>query len=116
MFLVHIVLTHELWTTSLLFFGNVAEKLAFRDSRDSIVRVQEISTSSSGRTEDSVINDNPFSSGSSSTLSASSYHVTTASANNPVVRTSTGDPSEINGAIEQSNHKRQNGISIFQGY
>ncbi|PPS07945.1 hypothetical protein GOBAR_AA12686 [Gossypium barbadense] len=99
------------WCYSSVF----SSKLAFRDSRDSIVRVQEISTSSSGRTEDSVINDHPFSSGSSSTLSASSCHVTTASANNPVVRTSTGDPSEINGAIAQSNHTRQNGISIFQG-
>ncbi|MBA0652566.1 hypothetical protein Goklo_019819, partial [Gossypium klotzschianum] len=97
------------------YFSGYSEKLAFRDSRDSIVRVQEISTSSSGRTKDSVINDHPFSSESSSTLSASSCHVTTASANNPVVRTSTGDPSEINGAIAQSNHTRRNGISIFQG-
>ncbi|KAK8693403.1 hypothetical protein V6N13_070987 [Hibiscus sabdariffa] len=95
-------------------FYNYSEEHAFRDSRDSIVRAQ-LATSSSGTTENSVISDHSFSSGSSSTLSASSCHATTASANHHAATASDGDPSEINDAIVQSNHTRQSGISIFQG-
>ncbi|XP_022734091.1 uncharacterized protein LOC111287684 isoform X2 [Durio zibethinus] len=67
-------------------------------------------------TEESVISDHPFSRGSSSTLSESSSHATTAPANHVgVARASARDPSENTDAIVQSNHTGQNGISIFQG-
>ncbi|XP_039042711.1 uncharacterized protein LOC120181695 isoform X2 [Hibiscus syriacus] len=95
-------------------FYSYSEEPAFRDSRDSIVRLQ-LATSSSGQTENPVISDHQFSSGSSSALSTSSCHATTMSANHHATETSAGDSSEINGAIVQSNDTRQSGISIFQG-
>ena len=87
------------------------------DSRDSIVHAPELVTFSSGQTEESVISDHPCSSGNSSTLSESSSHATNAPPNHVgVARASARDSSENTGAIVQSNHTGQNGISIFQGY
>ncbi|XWS45858.1 hypothetical protein CRYUN_Cryun14cG0015400 [Craigia yunnanensis] len=97
-------------------FSDYSVEPAARDSRDSFVHAQELVTFSSGQTEESVISDHPFSSGSSSTLSESSSHATTVPANHVgVARASAGDPSENTGAIVQSNCTGQNGISIFQG-
>ncbi|XWS35631.1 hypothetical protein CRYUN_Cryun20dG0013400 [Craigia yunnanensis] len=97
-------------------FSDYSVEPAAGDSRDSIVHAQELVTFSSGKTEESVISDHPCSSGSSSTLSESSSHATTAPPNHVgVARPPAGDPSENTGAIVQSNHTGQNGISIFQG-
>ncbi|KAK8506527.1 hypothetical protein V6N12_034253 [Hibiscus sabdariffa] len=89
-----------------------------RDSSDSVVHAQELETFSSVLTEnDSVISNHPISSESSTVLSESSSLAITASANHDgIARASVGDPSDITGAIVQSSHNGQNGISIFQGY
>ncbi|KAE8697514.1 Histone ubiquitination proteins group [Hibiscus syriacus] len=81
-------------------FYSYSEEPAFRDSRDYIVRLQ-LATASSGQTENPVISDQPFSSGSSSTLSTSSCYATTVSANHHSAGVSAGDPSEINGWLKR---------------
>ncbi|KAK9015282.1 hypothetical protein V6N11_006396 [Hibiscus sabdariffa] len=88
-----------------------------RDSSDSVVHAQELETFSSVPTEnDTAISNHPISSESSTVLSESSSLSITASANHDgIARASVGDPSDITGAIVQSSHNGQNGISIFQG-
>ncbi|XVF73482.1 hypothetical protein PTKIN_Ptkin12aG0204700 [Pterospermum kingtungense] len=96
-------------------FSDYSVEPPARASRDSIVHAQELETFSSG-SEESVISDHPFLSESSSTLSESSSHSSTAPANHvATTRASAGDPSANSGAIVQSNRSGQNGISIFQG-
>ncbi|GMI74089.1 hypothetical protein like AT2G44970 [Hibiscus trionum] len=88
-----------------------------RDSSDSVVHAQELETYSSvPAEEDSLISNHPISSESSTALSETSSLAITASANHDgIARASAGDPSDITGAIVQSSHNGQNGISIFQG-